>query len=341
MGLQIGDIVPKQEIRLEDLSGKVIAVDAFNTLYQFLTTIRQPDGSPLMDSKGRITSHLSGLFYRTTNLMNKGLKLVFVFDGKPPELKYGTHEIREEAKEKARQRYEILKEEEKFEEAGKYAGRFARLTGEMVEESKKLLNALGIPVVQAPGEGEAQAAYMAKIKDVWASSSQDYDSLLFQCPRLIRNLTLARKRKLASGAFVAIEPEMIDLQKVLNTLQLNQEQLISLGILMGTDYNPKGVKGIGPKTALKIVRQYQDPVVIFSEVKKTHDFSFDWQEVFKLFKKPDVTRDYKIKFGEPDRKLIRKFLVDEYEFSSERVDSALDKLEKQKEERKQKTLGNF
>ena len=341
MGLQISEIVPRTEIKLEDLSGKVIAVDAFNTIYQFLTTIRQPDGMPLTDKHGKITSHLSGLFYRTTNLMNKGLKLVFVFDGEPPEQKRKTHELRGEIKREAREKYESLKEAGEFEEASKYAGRFVTLNAEMIEESKRLLKALGLPVVQAPGEGEAQAAFMAKQGDVWASASQDYDSLLFQAPRLIQNLTLARKRKLASGAFVAIEPQLIELQKVLNSLQINQDQLICLGILIGTDYNPKGVKGIGPKTALKLVIQHKQPTTIFLNVRKDYEFDFDWQEVFELFKKPNVTSGYKIKFGPVDEKELKKLLVDEHDFSEERVEKQLEKLREIEDKRKQKGLGEW
>jgi len=338
MGLQISEIVPRTEIKLEDLSGKIIAVDAFNTIYQFLTTIRQPDGTPLSDKHGRITSHLSGLFYRTTNLMNKGLKLVFVFDGEAPELKRKTHELRAEAKQEARDKYESFRTAGEFEEAGKYAGRFVTLNEGMIDEAKRLLKALGLPIVQAPGEGEAQAAFMAQRGDVWASASQDYDSLLFQAPRLIQNLTLARKRKLASGAFVSIEPELIDLQKVLNSMQINQDQLICLGILIGTDYNPKGVKGIGPKTALKLVKQYRQPMTIFSNVHRDYDFDFDWQEIFELFKKPDVTADYKIKFGPIDEKELKNLLVKEHDFSEERIDSSLKKLSEQKKERQQKDL---
>jgi len=173
MGLQISEIVPKEEILFDNLKGKVIAVDAFNTLYQFLTTIRQPDGMPLTDKKGRITSHLSGLFYRTTNLMAKGLKLVFVFDGKAPDLKARTHEKRREVK-KAQEMFETA---ETIAEKAKYASRISYLDEEMIDESKRMLEALGIPVVQAPSEGEAQAAFMARKGDVYAAASQDYDAL--------------------------------------------------------------------------------------------------------------------------------------------------------------------
>jgi len=335
MGLQISEIVPRQEISFDDLKGKVIAVDAFNTLYQFLTTIRQPDGTPLMDSKGRITSCLSGLFYRTTNLMSKGIKLIFVFDGKAPELKEATHVARAAVKEEAVARFETA---ETAEERAKYASRISYLTKDMIDESKELLDALGIPVVQAPGEGEAQAAFMAEQEKVYASASQDYDSLLFGAPRLIQNLTLATRRKTSSGVYVNITPQMIDLQKVLNSLQINREQLICLGILVGTDYNPKGVVGIGPKNALKIVKQHVSPAIIFKEVSKTKEVNFDWQKIFHEFSKPNVIKHYDIKFKPVNEEKVKHILVHEHEFSDERISNGLAKLKEVKEKLKQKTL---
>ena len=343
MGLQISEIVPKEEILFDNLKGKVIAVDAFNTLYQFLTTIRQPDGMPLTDKKGRITSHLSGLFYRTTNLMAKGLKLVFVFDGKAPDLKARTHEKRREVKEKAQEMFETA---ETIAEKAKYASRISYLDEEMIDESKRMLEALGIPVVQAPSEGEAQAAFMARKGDVYAAASQDYDALAFGAPILIRNLTLARKRKLPSGLAVSIQPEMIELEKVLNVLGINLDQLICLGILTGTDYNPGGVKGLGPKKSLQIVRQHRNPFMIFKAVKSQlneqgNDLEFDWNDIFELFKKPDVTSKYDLKFKEINEEKLKKILVKEHDFSEERIDSAIKKVIEGAEEIKQSSLKKF
>jgi len=335
MGLQISEIVPKEEISLESLKDKVIAVDAFNTIYQFLTTIRQADGTPLMDRKGRVTSHLSGLFYRTVNLINFGIKPIFVFDGKSPELKEKTHEHRRAIKEEAALKFESA---ETIEEKAKFASRLAVLTDEMIDESKKLLAALGVPVIQAPSEGEAQASYMAKSGDAYAVASQDYDSLLFGAPRLIQNVTMSRKRRLPSGLFVSINPQMIELEKVLNHLQINREQLICLGILIGTDYNPKGVHGIGPKTALKIVKEHKIPSEIFKEVAKEKPFDFDWQKIFELFMKPDVLKKYDLKFKQIDEEKVKKILCDEHDFSDERIQSGLDKLKEHKEKAKQKKL---
>lgn len=344
MGLQISEIVPRQEINLEGLKGKIIAVDAFNALYQFLANIRQPDGTPLMDKCGRITSHLSGLFYRTTHLMTLGLKLVYVFDGKPPELKAETVETREARKEEAKAKYEVVKAREEKEEMFKYARQTSKLNDEMIQESKTLLEALGLPVIQAPSEGEAQAAFVAARKDAYAVASQDYDALLFGAPRLIQNLTFAKKRKTASGAFIPIAPTLIKLENVLNTLQVNLNQFICLGILVGTDFNPKGIKGIGPKKALQLVKLYKKPALLFRALQKQvqegkiPELGFEWHEIFEIFKKPEVTKKYKIKFQSIDENAVKQLLCKEHDFSEERIKSALKKIHESEKASGQKQL---
>ena len=337
MGLQVGEIIPKEEIALEDLNGKVIAIDAFNVLYQFITTIRQADGQPLMDSNGNVTSHLSGIFYRVTNMLSMGIKPVFVFDGKAPALKAKTQEKRREYKMDMAAKFETA---ESFEDKAKYAARTSYLTETMIEESKDLLTALGVPYVQAPSEGEAQAAYMVAKGDAWAVGSQDYDALLFGATRLIQNLTLSKTRKLANGAVVQIRPQMIELKKVLEALEVSRDQLISLGILVGSDYNPGGIKGIGQKTALKLVKMQKSPAEIFEEVRKTKPFDFDWNEIYQLFIKPDVTSKYLIKFEKIDISEVKKIMM-KHEFSEERIDLAVDKVYAEKDVKKQKRLGNF
>jgi len=337
MGLQIGDIVTRREIELKELKGKVIAVDALNALYQFLASIRQPDGTPLMDNKGRVTSHLSGLFYRNIALLSDGIRLIYVFDGEYHALKGKTHEKRQEAKDIAKEKYEQAKEEEDIEGMGKYARGFLKLSDEMIEESKELLNAMGIAVVQAPGEGEMQCAQLVKEGKAYAVASQDYDALAVGGTRLIQNLTLARKRKTPSG-FVYIAPEIIEYEKVLNELGIDADQLICLAILVGTDFNPGGVKGIGPKKALALVREKKYPVKIFGELEEQGRLNFDWKEVFEIFKKPNVIKDAKIDFPKLNEKAIKEILVKRHDFSEERVDNQLAKLKDLKEKEKQKTL---
>src|SRR3989344_4359279 len=267
MGLNIKDIIPRQEIEISDLKDKLVFVDAYNMLYQFLSTIRQPDGTPLMDNKKRVTSHLSGIFYRNINLLSEGIKLVYVFDGQAPDLKAGTHQIRSESREIAQERYEEAKQEEDIDAMRRYSSQLVKLDSQMIQESKELLEAMGVAVVQAPGEGEAEAAYLSRIRESFGVVSQDYDSLLFGATRLIRNLGLARKRKTISG-WIEIKPELIDLHQVLNLLEINLDQLICVGILVGTDYNPRGIPGIGQKRALDIVKKYKQPVLIFKSVEE-------------------------------------------------------------------------
>jgi flap endonuclease-1 len=340
MGLQITDIVPKREIEISDLRGKTIAVDAFNVIYQFLSTIRQPDGTPLQDSKGRVTSHLSGLFYRNLSLLQEGIKLIYVFDGKHPELKRRTHEKRQEAKDEAKEKYEKAVEAEDIEGMGKYSRSLVRLDEEKIKESKELLNAMGIAIVQAPGEGEAQASYICKSGEVYAVASQDYDCLLFETPLLIQNLTLAKRRKTVSG-YVEIKPQLIELNGVLGELSIDQEQLITIGVLSGTDYNPGGILGIGPKKALKLVKEHKTAEAVFKFLENDEKFKdkvwFDWKEIFELMKNPDVNKTLKIDFPKMDFDKIKKILMG-HEFSEERIESQFDKLREVKEKNKQKTL---
>lgn len=345
MGLNIKDIIPRKEIKISDLKGKTVCVDAFNTLYQFLSTIRQVDGTPLMDNKKRITSHLSGIFYRNIALLEQGIKLVYVFDGEAPELKAKTHKKREKGREVAKGKYEEAKQKEDLIAMKRYSSQFIRLNDEMIKESKELLKAMGIVVIQAPSEGEAEAAYLCKVKEnVYASVSQDYDSLLFGAPKLIRNLTLARKRKTFSG-WTEVKPELIELENVLNSLEINLDQLICLGILIGTDYNPKGIPGIGQKRALQIVQKYHQPVLIFKSVEEQimsldEKDKFDWKEIFELFHKHKVI-DADFKFGKINEKKIKNILIEEHNFSENRVEKQLERLRKIKEAQKQKGLDKW
>ena len=345
MGLNIREIVPRREVLFSELKNKIICVDAFNTLYQFLSTIRQMDGTPLMDDQKRITSHLSGIFYRNIALLEQGMKLIYVFDGKPPAAKVKTREKRDSARSLAGERYEQAKQNEDISGMRRYGSQLVRLNDTMIEESKKLLEAMGIGVVQAPSEGEAEAAYLCRVRgEIYASASQDYDSLLFGAPKLIQNLTLARKRKTFSG-YVEIKPEMIELGKLLNILEINLDQLICLGILVGTDYNPKGIPGIGQKKALQLVQKFKQPVLIFKEVEEQilslpEEHRFDWKEIFELFHRPNVT-DAEFEFKKIDEEKIKELLIEKHDFSKERVEKQLKRLKNITEKNKQKGLGDW
>lgn len=340
IGVKISEIVPKEEIALESLSGKTLAFDAFNTLYQFLTIIRQADGTPLMDSYGNVTSHLSGIFYRSLNLMQLGIKIVYVFDGPRPEFKRDTVEARLAAKRQAEKKREDAFERGDIIEARRQAQMATRLTAEMIDEAKELLSALGIPVIQAPSEGEAQAAFMAKKHDAYASVSQDMDSLLFGAPLLLRNLNITGRRKIpGTNIYRDIVPEIIRLDKTLSELGITQEQLISLGILVGTDYNPGGIPGIGPKKALKLVKEHRDFDKIMAQVKWEFDVSA--RDIFEFFKNPPVAGEYSLAAPPLNREKILEVLVDKHGFSRERVESMFAKLDEAAKKRKQTTLLGF
>ena len=318
MGVALRDILAeyKTPVTLETIPG-IAAIDANNTLYQFLTIIRQPDGTPLMDGRGRVTSHLSGILFRIAIFLDKGIKPVLVFDGKPGELKQGTIDQRRKIRDTAGERWKEAIERGDEAEAYKQARSATRVDAAIIESSKELLGLLGIPYVQAPGEGEAQASYMVAKGEARYVVSQDYDTLLFGAPTLVRNLTVSGKRKIR-GRTITVSPERMVLSEVLAGLHLTREQLIEISILIGTDFNP-GVDGVGAKTGLKIVQKGE-----FHQKLKEKQPDFDPAPVMDLFLHPPVTDDYTLAWGHPDTAGIKKMLCDGYEFSEERVNKALE-----------------
>jgi len=326
LGVDLKGITPKVKIGYDELSGKTLAVDTYNALYQFLSIIRGATGEPLADRQGRVTSHLTGLFYRSINMMERGIKLVYVFDGKPPDVKNTELKKRERIKEVAREKYgEALKKGE-LEKAKTYAQMTSKLDKEMVDDAKRLLNAMGIPWAQAPSEGEAQAAFMVEKNDLWAVASQDYDSLLFGAPRFIRNLTISGRRKLPrKNVYIEIQPEIIELKNMLSELNITREQLIDVAILLGTDFNP-GIKGIGPKTALKLIKENRSLEEVIPKLKNIDNVE-GLIDIRNIFLNPNVSSDYKIEWKDPNSQEIRNFLCKERDFSEERVKNAIVRME--------------
>ncbi|HLG24638.1 MAG TPA: flap endonuclease-1 [Candidatus Nanoarchaeia archaeon] len=343
MGVALTELLLIKEINIDSLRNRTIAVDSSMWLYQFLSSIRQRDGTLLMDSKGKVTSHLTGLISRIVNLSNQNIKLIFVFDGEAPELKNLTLNKRKEIKQLAQKNFEIAKEKNDLELMKKYAQRTSRLTQEMTDEAKKLVRAFGIPVIEAPSEAEAQASLIVKNSDAYAISTNDADALLFQSPRIVRNLNMAgKKKKMNKLAYETVSPDMISLEENLKHLGLSQDQLISLAMLIGTDFNSGGIKGIGPKTALKMVKNFEDNFdSMFKEAKWSEFFDYPWQDVFDLIKNMPTDKDYKIEWKQPDSDKIMKLLVDEHDFSEERVKSQISELTHLKKGPSQKGLGEF
>ncbi len=342
MGVDIGDLFKKEKISFHDLHDRVIVIDAHNVLHQFLSIIRQRDGTPLKDSKGQITSHLSGLFHRTANMIDARIRPVYIFDGEPHQLKAKTIEQRRERKERAEKEWKEALEKGDLEKAKTKAQQTSRVTDEIIKQSKELLDALGVPYIQAPSEGEGQASYMVKRGDAYAVGSQDFDCLLFGSPILIRNLTSSGRRKLPNKkAYVKVNPELIRLKPTLKSLDILQKQLVDMAILIGTDYND-GIKGYGSKKSLNLIKKagnVENAVAIVggSDVPTIQDI----KEIRDIFLKPKVKDDYSLKWSKPDNEKIYKILCDKHQFSKERVEPVLNKFSAIENIIKQKNLFDF
>lgn len=335
MGVDLGDLAVKNTISLDSLSGRIVAMDAFNIIYQFLASIRQEDGTPLMDFKGNITAHLSGLFYRNCKLLENGLKPVYVFDGMAHSFKSEVQAERSEVKRKAEKKWKEALEHERYAEARKYAQATSRLTPEMVVESKDLLSRMGIPWVQAPSDGEAEAAVMVQKGLAYATASQDYDALMFGSSFLVRNLSITGRRKVPrQDRYILVEPELIDLKETLASLGVDRKQLIIMGILLGTDFN-KGVKRVGPKTALKIIKEYKKLDAVKKHVKEKyeHEFEVDPEEVLNLFLNPNYTAPPKLEWKPLDEGKVKELLVEQHDFSEDRIGRMIETLQKIMKER--------
>ncbi|HUI23730.1 MAG TPA: flap endonuclease-1 [Nitrososphaerales archaeon] len=326
MGVDFGDSIPRERIQLEDISGWKLAVDAYNTLYQFLAIIRGMDGGHLKDSQGRVTSHISGLFYRNINLLELGIKLVYVFDGRPPELKMEEIRRRSEQRREARDQYLRALQSGDMVQARKYAEASTVLRRDMVADAKKLLDAMGIPWVDAPSEGEAQASAMAVEGTVRAVASQDHDSMVFGAPVLIRNVTISGKRRLpGKGIVVNVVPERIELSSVLASTGLTRDQLVDFAILLGTDFNPDGFEGVGPATALKYLKKYGR----LEDISELRDplRSVNYRAIRDLYLNPPVNKGVHPEWKPMDREKIISFLVGEHSFSRDRVEAAIARVQ--------------
>ncbi len=321
MGVKLKELFESNSIKLSELSGKAIAVDAFNWIFQFLTTIRLADGSYLTDSKGRVTTHLNGLFYRSISLLENRIKPVFVFDGKAPKFKKETLLEREKTKEEAMEKMEHAATPE---EKAMYMRRLSRIDDYIIDSSKELLLYLGIPYVQAPAEGEAQAARLNQQGKVFAAASQDYDTILFGAKKVVRNLNITNKRKInGKGITTSVSPEIIDSISNLSRLGITREQLITLSLFVGTDYN-KGVEGIGPKKALKLVKDKSR-----DEIFSAYDFrsDYDIKEIYEYFVSPNTVEiDKDLNPNRIEKEKLIKFLCEEHSFSEERVKQYIDKV---------------
>jgi flap endonuclease-1 len=277
--------------------------------------------------------------YRTANLVEIRARPVYVFDGEPHPLKAKTLEERKKRKEFAEIEWKKALEEGDLAKARKFAQQTSRVTDEILDQSKELLDVLGIPHIQAPSEGEAQASYMVRKGHAYAVGSQDYDCLLVGSPILIRNLTSSSRRKLpGKQSYVKVNPEIIRLKPNLKSLGITHKQLVDMAILIGTDFND-GIKGIGPKKSLALIKKNGNVENVLATLGADNAPTFDEiKEIRSIFLKPEVTKDYDLKWSSPDKDAVLRILCDQHQFSSERIEPILDKFSNIEDMMKQKTL---
>ncbi|MAV44266.1 MAG: flap endonuclease-1 [Euryarchaeota archaeon TMED248] len=325
MGCNLRDLASPENIELQSLSGKRVGVDAFLTAFQFLTTIRdrspQGDGGPLKSENGRVVSHLMGFLNRTTTLLSKGIKPVFIFDGKAPDLKADEIAARRARREESERIHKEALEAGDFALAQKMAPRIMHYSQEMVDETKQLLDLLGVPWVVAEAEGEGQAAVMAAKGQLDLVATQDWDALLYGTPHLVRNLMSDGSKQHGR----VVRAQTIDLSQMLETHGLSREQLIDLAIMIGTDFHP-GIKGIGPKTGIKLIKQHGSIEIICQvKDKEVPERLDEIREIFLNHPAVEVA-DEDLKPGQIDVKGLTQFLQVERQFSQRRMDNELDKL---------------
>ena len=324
MGINLKTLLEPETIALEELSGKIIALDTYNMIYQFLASIRLKDGQPLTDRNGNVVSHLMGLLSRTSNLLEAGIKPVFVFDGAPHPLKESTITYRIMRKKEAMEEWKKALLAGDMDWARSKAQQTSHFTHEMVRETKHVLELMGIPLVQAPSDGEAQASLMTARGEVYATGSQDFDSLLFGSTTLIRNITMSGRRKMPGKRhYKTVTIEKIKLPQVLEAHGITREQLVDMAILIGTDFN-EGIKGIGPKKSLKLINKHGTLEEIMAETGYEIEH---YKEIRKIFLTPPSTDDYKLIWKKPQIERLMELYVDGHQFNESTIKKYIEKIE--------------
>lgn len=336
-----------KQVQLKSLTGYKIACDASMAIYQFLISTQGYNNyglSELKDKDGNLTGHLQGLLSRSILMLENGIKPIWVFDGKPPELKLELLKERKDNKESAKEKMNKAIEEDDKDAVLKFAGQTVRVTSQMTEDAKRLIRALGLPCIEAPGEAEAECTYLVKQGHAYAVASEDMDCLTFGTERMIR------------GFNSKDEPvSIITLKDVLKELEITMNQFIDICILCGCDYTGT-ISNIGPIKAYNFIKEHEtiENVLLFvdddnlnnTKKKTKYEYSlenFKYDLVRKEFNSPLVldNTQVNITFSKPDEEEIRKFLIEEKGFSENRINSALSRLESAKNKSNQGRIDSF
>ncbi|XP_057656698.1 flap endonuclease 1 [Diorhabda carinulata] len=334
----LADVAPQalKENELKTYFGRKVAIDASMCLYQFLIAVRA-EGAQLTSSDGETTSHLLGTFHRTIRLIENGLKPVYVFDGKPPEMKSGELSKRQEKRVEAQKALDKATETGDAADVDKFNRRLVKVTKQHAVEVKELLKIMGVPYIDAPCEAEAQCAAMVKAGLVYATATEDMDALTFGSKVLLRHLTFSEARKMPI--------QEIHLDKVLEGLQLKQEEFIDLCILLGCDYTDS-IRGIGPKRAIELIQKHKSIENIIKNIDKEKYVvpeNWNYEGARDLFRNPEVSEvpETELKWSEPNEEKLIKFLCGDKNFSEDRVRNGCKKLMKARGNSTQSRLDGF
>ncbi|GAB0099052.1 Flap endonuclease 1 [Sergentomyia squamirostris] len=334
----LADLVPTaiKENEIKNYFGRKVAIDASMCLYQFLIAVRS-EGVQLTTVDGETTSHLMGIFYRTIRLLDNGIKPVYVFDGKPPNLKGGELQKRAERREEAQKQLDKATEAGDTEAIDKFNRRLVKVTKAHMDEAKELLKLMGVPYVEAPCEAEAQCAAMVKAGKVFATATEDMDALTFGSSILLRHLTTSEARKMPV--------QEINYERILHGLEFTRDQFIDLCILLGCDYCDS-IRGIGPKRAIELVKQHKSIETILEKVdQKKYTVPEDWNfdQARQLFLEPEVTDPTTIdlKWTDPDEEKLVEFMCGHRQFNEDRIRSGVQKIKKSKTTATQGRLDSF
>ncbi|CAK0783365.1 Elongation of fatty acids protein 2 [Coccomyxa viridis] len=336
----LGDHAPGccREQKIDNYFGRRIAIDASMHIYQFLVVVGRTGDQTLTSESGDVTSHLQGMFFRTAKMLEVGMKPVYVFDGKPPALKKEELSRRVERRGDATDQLTEAKETGGDADIEKYSKRTVRVTAQHNEECRTLLRLMGVPVIEAPSEAEAQCAQMCKEGLVYGIASEDMDSLTFATPKLVRNLMKPQTQNLPINEY--------DYDKVLEGLSLTSDQFVDLCILCGCDYCGT-IKGIGGVTALKLIQKHETLERVLESMRESKyqiPDPFPFEEARRLFKEPDVLRGEKVqalKWVAADEEGLVKFLVGEKSFNEDRVRKAVQRVNAAKSKSTQGRLESF
>ena len=295
------------EKNIDDFKGKKIAIDISILLYQVVISVRN-SGADLTNRKGEITSHILGLFNKTIKLLNQGIIPIYVFDGKPPDIKRKTLDMRKNIRKKAAEKMALAKTEK---EKIKYFKRSVVINKQQLNECRHLLTLMGVAYVDAPEEADSQCAWLAKEGLVDAVLTEDMDILTFGSPYIIRNLTSYKK-----------QPIEISLEKIKTKFGWTHENFIDFCILLGCDY----CEHITDHNCFEIFDLFQKGKSIESVLKRLGR-NINFIESKNYFKMPDINKNIDVvELKSADFQELSNLLVNKHDLIKYKVVKKLNQL---------------